>query len=124
MDNVFYDNKYYKNKEGEIAMNKLKIGDIRKFYGCPEWIGVVVSVKKSYYIVLSEKGEFNRVFKGQQNSVVKLESNLRYCLDEIGNYYKEIEKLENNKRKINENLNKVRKNIEDSIRNLKESNIK
>ena len=93
-------------------MERLKIGDIRSFHGYPDVIGVVVNQNKGYDVIITDKGEFARVFVGTEYHSVKLDERTRGLLNKIGQYYKEIGKLEEQKAKISESLSCIHHDID------------
>lgn len=108
-------------------MKKLKIGDIRKFNGTPDVIGVVVIVSDSYYVIVDIKGEFNQISFDKEYSLVKLEPEIRSILEKIGedskhisilnkeidSILKEIRELDCKKREKSESLQSYHQRIKD-----------
>lgn len=99
-------------------MERLKIGDIRRFHGYPDIIGVVVNQNNSYDVVITDKGEFARVFVGTEYHSVRLDVETRRTLEKIGQCYKDISRLEEQKKEISDTLSLIYKEIDEYKDNL------
>ena len=96
-------------------MEELKIGDIKRFKkGHKDIIGVVIAVKDTFYDVYDTQGWVQRFSKDSEYSSVKLESELRKSLTEVGFHAMKITQLEEEYREIQKKLEFHYKKFEES----------
>ena len=92
-------------------MEKLKIGDIRKFKGASDVIGVVVLVVENspspHYIVVDTNGKLGPVLFENEYSSVKLDADIRRTLEKIGEYSANIDKLSKQNEKIKREIKEL-----------------
>lgn len=88
---------------------ELKIGDIRKFHMSYEEIGVVVEYQGIFYIIVNTEGELKRIPKQVKNSIVKLPSEVRETLTNIGEHYKKIKQFRDDRRNLDNEFQEQKK---------------
>lgn len=96
---------------------ELKIGDIRKFHMSSDDIGVVVDYQGIFCIIINTEGEMKRIPKQVKNSIVKLHSEVRETLTNIGEHYKKIKQFRDDRRNL---YNEFQEQKEEYVRKVSE----